>query len=354
MLKSKKNLCILGIETSCDETAVALMDSMKGLVAHNVFSQVSLHNKYGGVVPELASRDHIKKLLPLIDDLLKSQDFKLQNIDAIAYTAGPGLAGALLVGSVIANGLAFSLGIPSIPVHHMEAHLLAPLIEGEYSEMPFIALLVSGGHTLLVQVNDRGSYTLLGETLDDAAGEAFDKGAKLLGLGYPGGPAIAELAKSGDSKAHHFPRPMMKEKHNLNFSFSGLKTALMYKVKDLKNKELLIDKTKADLAFAYEKAIVDSLVQKTELAIDVTGIQSVVIAGGVGANKKLRNSMRQKLAEKDVKVSYPSIEFCTDNAAMIALTGLFDYQKGKQNIDYKIEVNPRWPIDKIESIISRH
>jgi len=207
---------------------------------------------------------------------------------------------------------------------------------------------------LLVQVNDRGSYTLLGETLDDAAGEAFDKGAKLLGLGYPGGPAIAELAKSGDSKAHHFPRPMMKEKHNLNFSFSGLKTALMYKVKDLKNKELLNDKTKADLAFAYEKAIVDSLVQKTELAIDVTGIQSVVIAGGVGANKKLRNSMRQKLAEKDVKVSYPSIEFCTDNAAMIALTGLFDYQKGKQNIDYKIEVNPRWPIDKIESIISRH
>ena len=226
---------ILGIETSCDETATALYHSKKGLIAHRVFSQVDLHRDYGGVVPELASRDHISKLLPMIDHLLEETEQSITDLDAIAYTAGPGLSGALLVGSVTANGLAFSLGIPSIPVHHMEAHLLAPLLESGQSKMPFVALLVSGGHTLLVHVKQRGDYRLIGQTLDDAAGEAFDKASSLLGLGYPGGPAIAERALTGKSDIFEFPRPMMDPKDNLDFSFSGLKTSLLYKVNKLKD-----------------------------------------------------------------------------------------------------------------------
>ena len=353
MLQSKKFLTILGIETSCDETATAVIDSNKGLIAHSIFSQVTLHKKFGGVVPELASREHIKKLLPLIDELLRSNDLQLKDIDAIAYTAGPGLVGALLVGSVLANGLAFSLGIPSIPVHHMEAHLLAPILEGDDLQMPFIALLVSGGHTLLVEVQKKGSYKLLGQTLDDAAGEAFDKGAKLLDLDYPGGPAIAELALSGHPGVYQFPRPMLKTKNNMDFSFSGLKTALMYKIRKLNKEQILTDQIKADLAHAYEEAIVGSLIHKTDTAIEVTGIKSVVVAGGVGANKKLRKNMKLKLAKRDVQVTYPSIEFCTDNAAMIALVGLFHYQKGIENVDYQIEVKPRWSIDNIYPINSQ-
>ena len=347
MFQSEKSQAILGIETSCDETAVAVIDSHKGLIAHSIFSQVTLHKKFGGVVPELASREHIKKLLPLIDELLRSNHIQPQNIDAIAYTAGPGLIGALLVGSVLANGLAFTLGIPSIPIHHMEAHLLAPILEGDDLQMPFIALLVSGGHTLLVEVQKQGSYKLLGQTLDDAAGEAFDKGAKLLDLDYPGGPAIAELALSGRPGVYQFPRPMIKAKKNMDFSFSGLKTALMYRIRELNKEQILTDQTKADLAYAYEEAIVGSLIHKTDTAIEVTGIKSVVVAGGVGANQKLRENMKCKLAKRDAQVTYPRIEFCTDNAAMIALAGLLHYQKGIKNVDYQIEVNPKWSIDNI-------
>ena len=258
MIRSNKSLTILGIETSCDETAAAVINSEKGLIAHSIFSQVTLHKKFGGVVPELASREHIKKLLPLIDELLCSNRLQLKDIDAIAYTAGPGLIGALLVGSVLANGLAFSLGIPSISIHHMEAHLLAPILEGDDLKMPFIALLVSGGHTLLVEVQKKGSYKLLGQTLDDAAGEAFDKGAKLLDLDYPGGPAIAKLAQSGQPDVYKFPRPMIKTKNNLDFSFSGLKTALLYKIRELNKKQMLTHQIKADLARAYEEAIVEA------------------------------------------------------------------------------------------------
>jgi len=349
MIESNKTLTILGIETSCDETATAVINSDQGLIAHSIYSQATLHKKFGGVVPELASREHIKKLLPLIDALLCTNELTLKDIDAIAYTAGPGLVGALLVGSVLANGLAFSLGIPSISIHHMEAHLLAPILEGDNLEIPFIALLVSGGHTLLVEVHKKGSYKLLGQTLDDAAGEAFDKGAKLLDLDYPGGPAIAKLAQSGHPDFYKFPRPMIKTK-NLDFSFSGLKTALMYKIRDLNKKQILTDQTKANLAYAYEEAIVDSLIHKTDLAIELTGIKSVVVAGGVGANQKLRENMKLKLAKRDVQVTYPRIEFCTDNAAMIALVGLFRYQQSIENVDYQIEVNPRWSIDNIYPI----
>ena len=334
-----KSLLILGIESSCDETATAIYDSEKGLIGHQVFSQIDLHKKYGGVVPELASRDHIRKLLPMIDNLLKETEKSLQDIDAIAYTAGPGLSGALLVGSVMANGLAFSLGIPSVPIHHMEAHLLAPLLEQESAEMPFIALLVSGGHTLLVLVKSKGEYELVGQTLDDAAGEAFDKAAKLLGL--------SKLAEMGKPDIFDFPRPLSRDKESLDFSFSGLKTSLMYRVKHLRDDDALDDQCRADLSYAYQEAIVDSLVGKTELAVAKYEINSVIVAGGVGANKQLRTKVVDVFSKKGVEVIYPSLEFCTDNAAMIALTGLYRFQQGIINENYQITVNPRWSIDKI-------
>ena len=342
-----KSLLILGIESSCDETATAIYDSEKGLIGHEVFSQINLHKKYGGVVPELASRDHIRKLLPMIDHLLKETEKSIEDIDAIAYTAGPGLSGALLVGSVMANGLAFSMGIPSIPIHHMEAHLLAPLLEHESAKMPFIALLVSGGHTLLVLVKSKGEYELVGQTLDDAAGEAFDKAAKLLGLNYPGGPEIAKLAEMGKPDIFDFPRPLSKDKESLDFSFSGLKTSLMYRVKQLREDGALDNQCRANLSYAYQEAIVDSLVGKTELAVEKYDINSVVVAGGVGANKQLRTKMVDIFSNKGVDVIYPSLEFCTDNAAMIALTGLYRFQQGIVNENYQITVNPRWSIDKI-------
>ena len=342
-----KSILILGIESSCDETATALYDSEKGLIAHNIFSQIDLHKQYGGVVPELASRDHIKKLLPLIDSLIKENQFDLRDLDAIAYTAGPGLSGALLVGSVVANGLAYSLGIPSIPIHHMEAHLLAPLLEHDQTEMPFVALLVSGGHTLLIKVERIGDYQLIGQTLDDAAGEAFDKAAKLLGLDYPGGPAIAKLAQSGKEGVYEFPRPLLNKKDNLDFSFSGLKTSLLYKVQELESKNLLSEQTKADLAYAYEDAIVDTLIEKSQRAIQFAKVNSIVIAGGVGANTKLREKMKDIFSKKGIEVVYPSIEYCTDNAAMIALTGLYNLKEGISNKSYEINVNPRWSIDNI-------
>lgn len=342
-----KSILILGIESSCDETATALYDSEKGLIAHNIFSQIDLHKQYGGVVPELASRDHIKKLLPLIDSLIKENRLDLTDLDAIAYTSGPGLSGALLVGSVVANGLAYSLGIPSIPVHHMEAHLLAPLLEHNQTAMPFVALLVSGGHTLLIKVERIGDYQLIGQTLDDAAGEAFDKAAKLLGLDYPGGPAIAKLAQSGKEGIFEFPKPLTKKKDSLDFSFSGLKTSLLYKVQELESKNLLSEQTKADLANAYEDAIVDTLIEKSRRAIQFTKVNSIVIAGGVGANTKLREKMKDLFSKKGIEVVYPSIEYCTDNAAMIALTGLYNLKEGISNDSYEINVNPRWSIDSI-------
>ena len=338
---------ILGIETSCDETATALYHSEKGLIAHRVFSQVELHRDYGGVVPELASRDHISKLLPMIDHLLEETEQSIKDVDAIAYTAGPGLSGALLVGSVTANALAFSLGIPSIPVHHMEAHLLAPLLESSQSKMPFVALLVSGGHTLLVHVKQRGEYALIGQTLDDAAGEAFDKASSLLGLGYPGGPAIAERALTGKSDIFEFPRPMMDPKDNLDFSFSGLKTSLLYTVNKLKDKKALNEECIADLSNAYQEAIVDCLVEKSRRAVTQMNVDTIIIAGGVGANKRLRDEMREVFEKVGVDVNYPSIEFCTDNAAMIALTGCFRYQDGIMNKNYEIKINPRWSIENI-------
>ena len=338
---------ILGIETSCDETATALYDSEKGLIAHQVFSQVELHRDYGGVVPELASRDHISKLLPMIDHLLKETDKTINDVDAIAYTAGPGLSGALLVGSVTANALAFSLGIPSIPVHHMEAHLLAPLLESGTTRMPFVALLVSGGHTLLVYVKERGMYQLVGQTLDDAAGEAFDKASSLLGLGYPGGPAIAKKALSGNENIFEFPRPMMDPKDNLDFSFSGLKTSLLYTVNKLKDQKVLDEQCIADIANAYQEAIVDCLVEKSRRAVSQMDVNDIIIAGGVGANKRLRDEMTRVFEKEGINVSYPSIEFCTDNAAMIALTGCFRYQDGIMNDNYEIKINPRWSIENI-------
>ncbi len=308
-----KSLLILGIESSCDETATAIYDSEKGLIGHQVFSQIDLHKKYGGVVPELASRDHIRKLLPMIDNLLKETEKSLQDIDAIAYTAGPGLSGALLVGSVMANGLAFSLGIPSVPIHH----------------------------------KSKGEYELVGQTLDDAAGEAFDKAAKLLGLSYPGGPEIAKLAEMGKPDIFDFPRPLSRDKESLDFSFSGLKTSLMYRVKQLREDDALDDQCRANLSYAYQEAIVDSLVGKTELAVAKYDINSVIVAGGVGANKQLRTKMVDVFSKKGVEVIYPSLEFCTDNAAMIALTGLYRFQQGIINENYQITVNPRWSIDKI-------
>ena len=340
---------ILGIETSCDETATALFDSNEGLIAHKVYSQVNLHRDYGGVVPELASRDHISKLLPMVDHLLVETDNMLTDIKAIAYTAGPGLSGALLVGSVTANALAYSLNIPSIPVHHMEAHLLAPLLESEQTKMPFVALLVSGGHTLLVHVKERGDYQLIGQTLDDAAGEAFDKASNLMGLGYPGGPSIAKEALSGHPDVFEFPRPMMEPRDNLDFSFSGLKTSLLYTVKQLKKEKPLDKQCIADLAYAYQEAIVDCLVEKSKRAVNQMGVDSIIIAGGVGANIRLRDQMKQVFNKAKVDVSYPSIEFCTDNAAMIALTGCFMYQDGNISNDYEININPRWSIEKIYS-----
>ena len=348
------SLLILGIETSCDETATALYDSEKGLIGHKVFSQIDLHNQYGGVVPELASRDHIKKLLPMIDHLINETGNTINDLDAIAYTAGPGLSGALLVGSVMANGLAFSLGIPSVPIHHMEAHLLAPLLEQDSVNMPFIALLVSGGHTLLVKVESKGDYEIIGQTLDDAAGEAFDKAAKLLGLAYPGGPEISRLAESGSEGAFTFPRPLLKDKTSLDFSFSGLKTSLLYRVNQLKSDELLTDQCRADLAFAYEEAIVDSLVEKTHRAVNKINVDSVIVAGGVGANKKLRSKMSETFRKKGVEVIYPSFEFCTDNAAMIALTGSYRFQQGVLNKNYQITINPRWSIDNIYKEVNAH
>jgi len=335
---------VLGIETSCDETGIGIYDTENGLLSHTLYSQVKLHADYGGVVPELASRDHVRKTLPLIQKALDDAGLKRTDIDAIAYTAGPGLIGALLVGATIGQSLAFGWGIPAIGVHHMEGHLLAPMLEESQPELPFVALLVSGGHTQLVQVNGIGEYELLGESVDDAAGEAFDKTAKLLGLDYPGGPRLAKLAEQGNESRFKFPRPMT-DKPGLNFSFSGLKTAAALAVRD----NDCDDQTKADIARAFQDAVVDTLVIKSRRALEQTGLKRLVIAGGVSANTELRSKLQQTMKALGGEVFYPRPEFCTDNGAMIAFAGA-QRLAAEQNQGLGVTVRPRWPLTELNAV----
>ncbi len=330
---------VLGIETSCDETGIAIYDTTEGIVGQNIYSQVDLHAKYGGVVPELASRDHIRKTLPLIQQTIADINTSIDRLDGIAYTAGPGLTPALLVGATLARALAWSLDVPAIAVHHMEAHLLATLLSPSRPQLPFIALLVSGGHTMLVKATDFGEYEILGESLDDAAGEAFDKTAKLLGLGYPGGPEIARLAEHGRGDVFTFPRPMT-DRPGLDFSFSGLKTAVQTAVR---NARKLDDQTRADIALALEQAIVSTLYIKCRRALDEHGIYQLVLAGGVAANQRLRERMK----ELDAHVHYPPISLCTDNGAMIAYAGHERLKRG-MSTDLVINCQARWSIEAID------
>jgi N6-L-threonylcarbamoyladenine synthase len=338
-------MLILGIESSCDETGVALYDSARGLLAHALHSQVAMHEEYGGVVPELASRDHIRRTIPLLEQTLAQAGARLEEIDAIAYTAGPGLAGALLVGASIACGLGLALDKPVLPVHHLEGHLLSPLLCAEPPAFPFVALLVSGGHTQLMLVEAVGRYRLLGETLDDAAGEAFDKTAKLLGLGYPGGPAISRMADFGDTGVYQLPRPMLHSK-DLNFSFSGLKTAVLTAVNNQRN---ICEQDKANLARGFVDAIVEVLVAKCLAALRQTGLKRLVIAGGVGANAQLRTALNAMAAKRRFRVYYPELHFCTDNGAMIAFAGALRLQAEPQAAvrDYSFTVRPRWPLEEL-------
>ena len=329
---------VLGIETSCDETAAAVYDGRAGLLAHELYSQVALHATYGGVVPELASRDHLRKLLPLLEKVV-DQGGGRGAIGGIAYTSGPGLVGALLVGAAVARSIAYAWDVPCIGVHHMEGHLLAPLLEPEPPQFPFVALLVSGGHTLLARVEGVGRYELLGSSLDDAAGEAFDKTAKLLGLGYPGGPQLAALAEQGRPDVFRFPRPLT-ERPGLDFSFSGLKTAV---VVALRNHGALDPQARADAARGFEEAVVDTLVIKCKRAIEATGASTLVVAGGVGANRRLRARMLAMGERQGVRVVYPRAEFCTDNAAMIALLGQLRLAAGERD-DFTIRARARWPM----------
>ena len=339
-------MIVLGVESSCDETGLALYDTERGLLAHALHSQVAMHEEYGGVVPELASRDHVKRAIPLLEKILFDSGLSLSAIDAIAYTQGPGLAGALLVGASIANGLALSLGKSVLGIHHLEGHLLSPMLSKNAPEFPFVALLVSGGHTQLMRVDDVGEYTLLGETLDDAAGEAFDKSAKLLGLGYPGGPAISRLAEHGDPSVYALPRPMLHSK-NLDFSFSGLKTAVLTLVKNHPGE--LNENDKANIARSFVEAIVDVLVAKCQTALKETKLKRLVIAGGVGANTQLRAALNSAASKKHFQVFYPELELCTDNGAMIAFAGALRLQRNPNaaSYDYGFTVKPRWPLHEL-------
>lgn len=343
-------MLVLGIESSCDETGIALYDTRRGLLGHALHSQVAMHEEYGGVVPELASRDHIRRAIPLLQQVLDQSGIARHEIDAIAYTQGPGLAGALLVGASVASGLALALGRPLIGIHHLEGHLLSPLLttNAAYAppEFPFVALLVSGGHTQLMRVDGIGQYALLGETLDDAAGEAFDKSAKLLGLGYPGGPAISRMAEFGDPTAYQLPRPMLHSK-NLDFSFSGLKTAVLTLVKQQITN--ICEQDKANVARAFVDAVVEVLTAKCIAALKQTGLQRLVIAGGVGANTQLRDALDAAARKRHFRVYYPELEFCTDNGAMIAFAGALRLQADPSAAtrDYSFNVRPRWPLDEL-------
>ena len=343
---------VLGIETSCDETGVALYDTERGLVADALHSQVALHRAFGGVVPELASRDHIQRVLPLIERVLADAGLRFDAIDAIAFTQGPGLAGALLVGASVATALGFATGKPVIGVHHMEAHLLSPLLATPAPHFPYVALLVSGGHTQFFDVRGVGRYRLLGETQDDAAGEAFDKTAQLLGLPYPGGPALAELAERGTPGVVPLPRPML-DSGNLDVSFSGLKTAVALRAREAAHggsPAALSSARKADIASAFQAAVVDVLVAKSVRALEVTGFATLVVAGGVGANQALRARLRDELSARGAQVFFPEPRYCTDNGAMIALTGALHLAEGTRDIDaeravpYAFSVRPRWAL----------
>ncbi len=336
------NFITLGIESSCDETGIGLYSQQDGLIAHRLFSQVEIHKEYGGVVPELASRDHIQRVMPLIKAALKDGKIKLTDINAIAYTVGPGLAGALLVGSAVAKSLSWSLKIPALGVHHMEGHLLAPLLEYKQPKFPFVALLVSGGHTMLVDVKAIGQYKILGESLDDAVGEAFDKTAKILGLGYPGGPALAILAEQGTEGVFKFPRPMI-DRPGLDFSFSGLKTFA-------RNTFFKHQEQKADIAKAFEVAATQTLMIKCRRALKKIRYKTLVVAGGVSANKALRNELDIMGRKLNVKIFYPRQDFCTDNGAMIALAGHLRLVKGQESKNNKIVIKPRWSLEELQTI----
>lgn len=334
---------VLGIETSCDDTGIALYDSEQGLLSHALYSQIKTHQEFGGVVPELAARDHVRKVVPLVDLVMQQAGADPKSVDGVAYTSGPGLAGALLAGSAIAKGLAFSWGVPTIGVHHMEGHMLAPMLEDDAPEFPFIALLVSGGHTLLASVEGVGEYKILGQTLDDAVGEAFDKTAKLLGLGYPGGPAISRVAEQGSPERFTFPRPML-DRPGLDFSFSGLKTFALTTVQ----KNALDEQTIADIAYAFQDAAVDTLVRKCKRAIDQTWIPRLVVAGGVGANLSLRARLKTMMEASQGKVFYPKIEFCTDNGAMIAYAGCQRLHQATDALDFSVKA--RWSLEDLPPI----
>ena len=341
---------VLGIETSCDETGIAVYCSERGLLAHQVYSQMALHAEYGGVVPELASRDHIRKTLPLIRQVLAEAGLGLPDLQGVAYTAGPGLMGALLVGAAIGHSLAWALNIPAIAIHHMEGHLLAPLLETRLPSLPFVALLVSGGHTQLIEVQGIGIYRVLGESLDDAAGEAFDKTAKLLGLSYPGGPALARLAEQGDPGRFYFPRPMT-HRPGLDFSFSGLKThariTFQTHSQPLLPEDPAMRQVRADIARAFEEAVVETLTLKCRRALQETGVATLVVAGGVSANQRLRESLDLMAKDQSVQVLYPQPVFCTDNGAMIAFAGCCRLRAG-QRAGLAFEVRARWPMASLE------
>ena len=341
---------VLGIETSCDETGVALFDTQRGLLAQRLHSQIDLHAAYGGVVPELASRDHIRRLLPLIDECLADAGITRTDLDGVAFTAGPGLMGALMVGALLGRTIAFALDIPAIGVHHMEGHLLAPMLEDAPPDFPFVALLVSGGHTQLVDVAGLGDYTLMGASLDDAAGEAFDKTAKLLGLPYPGGPALARIAEDGDPTRFSFPRPMT-DRPGLDFSFSGLKTRVLTEVRRQEAGDGIDKAMRADIARAFEEAVVDTLVIKCQRALEAAARDRLVIAGGVSANKRLRERLQHALAERGARVFYARPEFCTDNGAMIAYAGALRLAAGLED-SLSVQARPRWPMDTLPEIAS--
>lgn len=342
-------MIVLGIESSCDETGVALVEAggtgVPALLAHALHSQVDMHQAYGGVVPELASRDHIRRVLPLTEQVLAQAGRRVAEVDVVAYTRGPGLAGALLVGAGVACALGAALGKPVLGVHHLEGHLLSPFLSADPPEFPFIALLVSGGHTQLMEVDGVGSYQLLGETIDDAAGEAFDKSAKLLGLGYPGGPALSRLAQQGDAQAFKLPRPLLHS-GDLDFSFAGLKTAVLTQAKRLGDQ---LDARKADLAASTEAAIVEVLVKKSLAALKQAGMKRIVVAGGVGANRRLREQLDAACAKLGVRVHYPELSLCTDNGAMIAMAAAMRIQSGRQApvASYGFDVKPRWPLHEL-------
>ena len=337
-------MIVLGIETSCDETGVAVYAGDRGLLGDALYSQIGLHAKYGGVVPELASRDHVRKLLPMIQQAIDKSGISIGDVNGVAYTAGPGLVGALLVGATAGRSLAWTLGVPAIGVHHMEGHLLAPMLEPDPPDFPFLALLVSGGHTLLVEVDGIGRYRVLGDSVDDAVGEAFDKTATLLGLSYPGGPALAALALEGDPRRYRFPRPMT-DRPGLDFSFSGLKTFALNTWRE----SAQTDEDRADIARAFEDAVVDTMVIKCRRAVAQTGLQTLVIAGGVGANVRLRERLGDLMKNEGGRVCYPRPEFCTDNGAMIAYAGYRRLQAG-QHEGLSIKAMPRWSLEDLEGL----